>query len=79
MSKCQEICTSLESNPRTWLITGTAGFIGANLLEHPALPKVEENIGQRQNIGRAAGKLGYAPECRIVEGVARAMPWYLEH
>ncbi len=24
----------LESNPKTWLITGVAGFIGSNLLEH---------------------------------------------
>src|SRR5690554_2404499 len=31
------------------------------------------------NIGKAASKLGYAPEFRIVEGIARAMPWYLEH
>lgn len=31
------------------------------------------------DIGKAASKLGYAPEFRIVEGIARAMPWYLEH
>src|SRR5690554_7314157 len=31
------------------------------------------------DIGKAAGKLGYAPEYRIREGIARAMPWYLEH
>lgn len=31
------------------------------------------------NIGKAASKLGYAPEFRIFEGIARAMPWYLEH
>jgi len=31
------------------------------------------------DIGKAAGKLGYAPEFRIREGIARAMPWYLEH
>lgn len=31
------------------------------------------------DIGKAANKLGYAPEFRIVEGIARAMPWYLEH
>lgn len=34
MSKYQEMCSSLESNPKTWLITGVAGFIGSNLLEH---------------------------------------------
>src|SRR5690554_5935429 len=31
------------------------------------------------DIGKAASKLGYAPEFRIREGIARAMPWYLEH
>ncbi|MFB2762827.1 NAD-dependent epimerase/dehydratase family protein [Marinobacter shengliensis] len=29
------------------------------------------------DIGKAAGKLGYAPEYRIKAGIARAMPWYL--
>lgn len=29
------------------------------------------------DIGKAASKLGYAPEFRIKEGIARAMPWYL--
>jgi len=31
------------------------------------------------DIGKAASKLGYAPEFRIFDGIARAMPWYLEH
>src|SRR5690554_632974 len=31
------------------------------------------------DIGKAGGKLGYAAEFRIREGIARAMPWYLEH
>ncbi|WP_417522041.1 NAD-dependent epimerase/dehydratase family protein [Marinobacter sp.] len=31
------------------------------------------------DIGKAASRLGYAPEFRIKEGIARAMPWYLEH
>ena len=31
------------------------------------------------DIGKAASKLGYAPEFRIFEGIAKAMPWYLEH
>lgn len=30
-------------------------------------------------IDKAARKLGYTPEFRIVEGIAKAMPWYLEH
>ncbi len=31
------------------------------------------------DIGKAAGKLGYAPEYRIMEGIAKAMPWYIEN
>ena len=31
------------------------------------------------DIGKAASKLGYAPEFRIVEGIAKAMPWYLKN
>jgi len=29
------------------------------------------------DISKAASKLGYTPEYRIVEGIAKAMPWYL--
>lgn len=32
-SHYQKTCELLISNPRTWLITGVAGFIGSNLLE----------------------------------------------
>jgi UDP-N-acetylglucosamine 4-epimerase len=31
------------------------------------------------DIGKAASKLGYAPEFRIREGIAKAMPWYLKN
>ena len=31
------------------------------------------------DISKAASKLGYAPEYRIAEGIAKAMPWYLGH
>ncbi|BFN13731.1 NAD-dependent epimerase/dehydratase family protein [Marinobacter sp. RI1] len=31
------------------------------------------------DISKAASKLGYAPEFRIREGIAKAMPWYLEN
>ncbi len=33
MSKITQIKSELISNPKTWLITGVAGFIGSNLLE----------------------------------------------
>lgn len=31
------------------------------------------------DIGKAASKLGYAPEYRITQGIAKAMPWYIEN
>ena len=32
-SRYQEVLESLKTRPRTWLVTGTAGFIGSHLLE----------------------------------------------
>src|SRR5690606_33583367 len=32
-TRYQEITTRLEAEPRVWLVTGCAGFIGSNLLE----------------------------------------------
>ncbi len=34
MSRYEQIKTELLSSPKTWLVTGVAGFIGSNLLEH---------------------------------------------
>lgn len=34
MSRYSEIKQELLSSPKTWLVTGVAGFIGSNLLEH---------------------------------------------
>lgn len=31
------------------------------------------------DISKAASKLGYAPEHRIMDGIAKAMPWYISH
>nr|WP_306601917.1 SDR family oxidoreductase [Geothrix sp. 21YS21S-2] len=33
MSRYQDLCTHLRQSPRTWLVTGAAGFIGSNLLQ----------------------------------------------
>ena len=32
-SRFEQVCAALTQNPKTWLITGVAGFIGSNLLE----------------------------------------------
>ena len=33
MSKYDDVCADLRANPKVWLVTGVAGFIGSNLLE----------------------------------------------
>lgn len=33
MTQFVQVCEELKNNPKTWLITGVAGFIGSNLLE----------------------------------------------
>ena len=33
MSRIDEVKTELIDRPKTWLITGVAGFIGSNILE----------------------------------------------
>jgi UDP-N-acetylglucosamine 4-epimerase len=33
MTHYEEVCKKLYENPKTWLVTGVAGFIGSNLLE----------------------------------------------
>ena len=33
MNQFERILTTLRANPKRWLITGAAGFIGSNLLE----------------------------------------------
>lgn len=42
MSQYQTVCEQLEQAPKTWLITGVAGFIGSNLLE--ILLKLNQNV-----------------------------------
>ncbi len=33
MSQYYQVCEQLKQNPKIWLITGVAGFIGSNLLK----------------------------------------------
>jgi UDP-N-acetylglucosamine 4-epimerase len=42
MSAYDDLCGELAAAPRTWLITGVAGFIGSNLLE--ALLKLDQHV-----------------------------------
>ncbi|MDM1301949.1 NAD-dependent epimerase/dehydratase family protein [Acinetobacter indicus] len=42
MSQYQTVCEQLKQNPKTWLVTGVAGFIGSNLLE--TLLKLDQTV-----------------------------------
>jgi UDP-N-acetylglucosamine 4-epimerase len=33
MTRYKQVQTELRQNPKTWLVTGVAGFIGSHLLE----------------------------------------------
>lgn len=42
MTRYEQVQAELRLNPKTWLITGVAGFIGSNLLE--TLLKLDQNV-----------------------------------
>lgn len=42
MTRYEEVRADLKANPKTWLITGVAGFIGSNLLE--TLLKLDQKV-----------------------------------
>src|SRR5215510_13864388 len=56
MGAYSELQARLKTAPKTWLVTGVAGFIGSNLLE--ALLKLEQHVigfdnlstGKRENL-----------------------------
>src|SRR5229473_715367 len=57
MSAYKKLQTKLKSAPKTWLVTGCAGFIGSNLVE--TLLKLDQHVagldnistGRRKNLG----------------------------
>ena len=59
MSAYDELHTALKTAPRTWLVTGVAGFIGSNLLE--ALLRLDQRViglddfstGKKKNLKEA--------------------------
>src|SRR5690349_11474972 len=42
MSAFEQLQTTLRSEPKTWLVTGSAGFIGSNLVE--TLLKLDQRV-----------------------------------
>src|SRR6478672_2269126 len=58
MTRFEELLQSLPQEPKIWLVTGVAGFIGSNLLE--TLLKLDQKVIGLDNFGT-----GY--ECNLDE------------
>lgn len=68
MTRYELLLQSLSSNPKTWLITGVAGFIGSNLLE--TLLKLDQDVVGLDNFAT-----GYQHNLHEVEGLVSAEQW----
>jgi UDP-N-acetylglucosamine 4-epimerase len=79
MNKYEEVKIDLQANPKTWLITGVAGFIGSNLLEH--LLKLNQTVvgldnfvtGHQHNLDEVQGEVSEEQwvRFRFIEGDIR--------
>ncbi|WP_457934131.1 Vi polysaccharide biosynthesis UDP-N-acetylglucosaminuronic acid C-4 epimerase TviC [Pseudoalteromonas sp. SCSIO 43210] len=68
MSRYEQIKTELLSSPKTWLVTGVAGFIGSNLLEH--LLKLNQKVVGLDNFAT-----GHQHNLDEVQGLVTAEQW----
>ncbi len=83
MSTYEQITSQLKNRPRTWLITGVAGFIGSNLLE--TLLGVGQRVigldnlvsGHRKNLDevRTSVTAEQWGRFQFVEGDIATLPW----
>jgi UDP-N-acetylglucosamine 4-epimerase len=78
MDRYEETAAELEANPRRWLVTGVAGFIGSNLLE--ALLRLGQDVvgldnfatGYRRNLEDVLASVpGSASRFHFIEGDIR--------
>jgi UDP-N-acetylglucosamine 4-epimerase len=60
MGRYESVLNQLRSEPKTWLVTGAAGFIGSNLLEH--LLRLDQHVVGLDNF--STGKPGNLEEVR---------------
>ena len=68
MTSYERIKAELLSNPKTWLVTGVAGFIGSNLLEH--LLKLNQKVVGLDNFAT-----GYQHNLDEVQCLVTAEQW----
>ena len=68
MSQYQIVCEQLKQSPKTWLITGVAGFIGSNLLE--ILLKLNQKVVGLDNFAT-----GHQHNLDEVKGLVTSEQW----
>jgi UDP-N-acetylglucosamine 4-epimerase len=74
MTPYQSALASLRQNPRTWLVTGVAGFIGSNLLERllslgQAVVGLDNfSTGHPENVDEALERGGIGARFRLIYG-----------
>lgn len=68
MTRYEEIKNSLKENPKKWLITGVAGFIGSNLLE--TLLKLDQTV-----VGLDNFSTGYQRNLDEVRDIVQPNQW----
>ncbi|WP_150299125.1 NAD-dependent epimerase/dehydratase family protein [Pseudomonas profundi] len=68
MTRYEQLQQELPANPKTWLITGVAGFIGSNLLE--TLLKLDQRV-----IGLDNFATGYQRNLDEVQGLVSETQW----
>ena len=68
MTRYEQIKVELLSSPKTWLVTGVAGFIGSNLLEH--LLKLNQKVVGLDNFAT-----GHQHNLDEVQGLVTAEQW----
>ncbi len=68
MSKYKQVLEQIKVSPRTWLVTGVAGFIGSNLLEH--LLKHDQKV-----IGLDNFLTGYQKNLQMVQSIVGERLW----
>ena len=68
MTAYQELLKRLPAEPRTWLVTGVAGFIGSNLLE--ALLKLDQRVVGLDNFAT-----GFRHNLDEVQGLVTPAQW----
>lgn len=68
MTKYEQLCSALSKTPKTWLVTGVAGFIGSNLLE--TLLKLDQRVVGLDNFAT-----GFQDNLNEVQGLVTPKQW----